>query len=182
MVDDPDGDVLTVSGSSSNLEIVPNENIVFGGSRSNRTVTVTPAEDSYGTAIITVMVSDGDDTVSSIFELAVIQLTGRICFRSTRNGNTDIYVMNADGTGQTQVTDDEFYNGNQTWSPDGQRIVYASVRDGNGQIFIMNADGTNVTRITENEYSDNDSELSPDGTRIVSDLPLGNCPEFDVIN
>ncbi|MBI4628441.1 MAG: tandem-95 repeat protein [Candidatus Rokubacteria bacterium] len=50
---------LTVSGSSSNTTLVPNANIVFGGSGANRTVTVTPAPNQNGTATITVTVSDG---------------------------------------------------------------------------------------------------------------------------
>ena len=52
---------LTVSGSSSNPTLVPNANIVFGGSGANRTVTVTPAANQNGTATITVTVSDGQD-------------------------------------------------------------------------------------------------------------------------
>ena len=50
---------LTVSGTSSNTTLVPNANIVFGGSGANRTVTVTPAANQNGTATITVTVSDG---------------------------------------------------------------------------------------------------------------------------
>ena len=53
---------LTVSGSSSNPTLVPNANIVFGGSGANRTVTVTPAANQTGTATITVTVSDGSLT------------------------------------------------------------------------------------------------------------------------
>src|SRR5256714_13578849 len=53
---------LTVSGSSGNTTLVPNANIVFGGSGANRTVTVTPATDQTGTAAITVTVSDGSLT------------------------------------------------------------------------------------------------------------------------
>lgn len=51
---------LTLSGSSSNTALVPNGNIVFGGSGANRTVTVTPAADQSGTATITLTVTDGN--------------------------------------------------------------------------------------------------------------------------
>ena len=51
---------LTVTGSSSNTALVPNANIVFGGSGANRTVTVTPAANQFGTATITVTVTDAD--------------------------------------------------------------------------------------------------------------------------
>jgi hypothetical protein len=62
---------LTVSGSSSNPTLVPNANIVFGGSGANRTVTVTPAAGQTGTATITVTVSDGALTASDPFVLTV---------------------------------------------------------------------------------------------------------------
>jgi hypothetical protein len=62
---------LTLSGSSSNTTLVPNANIVFGGSGANRTVTVTPASSQSGTATITVTVSDGSLTGSDTFLLTV---------------------------------------------------------------------------------------------------------------
>src|SRR2546428_398398 len=62
---------LTVSGSSSNTTLVPNANIVFGGSGANRTVTVTPAANGNGTATITVTVSDGQLSTSTAFQLTV---------------------------------------------------------------------------------------------------------------
>ena len=62
---------LTLTGSSSNPALVPAGNIVFGGSGANRTVTVTPATGSTGTALITMTVSDGTDTASTSFTLTV---------------------------------------------------------------------------------------------------------------
>jgi formylglycine-generating enzyme required for sulfatase activity len=62
---------LTLSGSSSNTTLVPNANIVFGGSGANRTVTVTPASNQSGTATITVTVSDGSLSTSDTFVLTV---------------------------------------------------------------------------------------------------------------
>ena len=62
---------LTLSGSSSNTTLVPNANIVFGGSGANRTVTVTPASRQTGTETITVTVSDGSLSASDVFLLTV---------------------------------------------------------------------------------------------------------------
>jgi hypothetical protein len=62
---------LTVSASSGNTTLVPNANIVFGGSGANRTVTVTPAANQNGTATITVTVSDGSLSASDSFTLTV---------------------------------------------------------------------------------------------------------------
>lgn len=62
---------LTVSGSSSNTSLVPNPNVVFGGSGANRTVTVTPAANRNGTATITYSVNDGSTITSKTFLLTV---------------------------------------------------------------------------------------------------------------
>src|SRR5204863_3779350 len=56
---------LTVSGSSSDTTLVPNANIVFGGSGANRTVTITPAANQFGTTTITLTVTDADSGTSS---------------------------------------------------------------------------------------------------------------------
>jgi hypothetical protein len=62
---------LTLSGISSNLTLVPNANIVFGGSGASRTVRVTPAANQFGTASISVTVSDGSLSASRTFQLTV---------------------------------------------------------------------------------------------------------------
>ena len=62
---------LQLSATSSNLALVPVNNILFGGSGSNRTVTVTPASGLNGTSLITINVNDGPNTVSDSFLLTV---------------------------------------------------------------------------------------------------------------
>jgi hypothetical protein len=62
---------LTVSGTSANTALVPNGNIAFGGSGTNRTLTVTPAANQTGTATITVGVSDGTASAARTFVLTV---------------------------------------------------------------------------------------------------------------
>lgn len=70
-VGDIDTTTLTVSGSSSNTALIPNANIVFGGSGTNRTVTITPAANQSGTSTISVTVSDGALTATDTFVLTV---------------------------------------------------------------------------------------------------------------
>jgi len=65
---------------------------------------------------------------------------GQIAFMSSRDGNDEIYIMNADGSGQTRLTDNPAYDAAPVWSPDGQRIAFYSTRDGNSEIYVMNAD------------------------------------------
>ena len=81
----------------------------------------------------------------------------RILFTSTRDGNFEIYSMNADGTGQTRLTNNLGVDGEAAWSPDRSKIVFSSSRDGDFEIYTMNANGTGVTRLTNN----NKSDLSP---------------------
>ncbi len=66
---------VTVSGTSSNLVLVPNANIVFGGSGTDRTVTISPAPHRIGTAVITITVSDGLFSVATSFVLTVQRKT-----------------------------------------------------------------------------------------------------------
>ena len=63
---------LTMSGTSSNTALVPNGNLVFGGSGASRTLTITPAANANGTTTITVTVTDeGGLTDTDTFELTV---------------------------------------------------------------------------------------------------------------
>jgi Tol biopolymer transport system component len=92
----------------------------------------------------------------------------KIVFGSARNnGNHDVFVMDADGSNQTQLTTSLAYDDQPKWSPDGSKIVFMSGRDGNLEIYSMNANGTGQTRLTTNAVSDGFPSWSPDGTRIA---------------
>ncbi|MBM3934312.1 MAG: hypothetical protein FJ319_08435 [SAR202 cluster bacterium] len=91
----------------------------------------------------------------------------RIAFASKRDGNWEIYVMNADGTDQRNLTSNPAFDSYPSWSPDGKRIAFYSERDGNREIYTMNSDGTGQTRITSNGYQDYSPEWSPNGRCIA---------------
>ena len=91
---------------------------------------------------------------------------GQIAFVSERDGNSEIYVMNADGSNQTRLTHNRAYDADPTWSPDGRRIAFVSNRDGNSEIYVMDADGSNQIRLTYTTGSDSPA-WSPDGHRIA---------------
>ena len=95
------------------------------------------------------------------------EAAGRIAFVSDRDGNWDVYVMNADGSDVTRLTDAAAWDQWPSWSPDGMRIAFHSDRDESWDIYAMNADGSDVTRLTDDTASDLGPSWSPDGRRIA---------------
>jgi hypothetical protein len=91
----------------------------------------------------------------------------KIAFMSERDGNAEIYVMDADGSGETRLTNDPGFDADPTFSPDG-RIAFNSTRDGgNPEIYVMNGDGTGQTRLTFDPATDRQADWSPDGKYIA---------------
>ena len=78
----------------------------------------------------------------------------------------DIFKVNVDGTGLTQLTKTPGYDAEATVAKDG-RIVFTSVRDGDMEIYSMNGDGSDVRRLTNLPGPDGGPFFSADGSKIV---------------
>jgi Tol biopolymer transport system component len=96
----------------------------------------------------------------------------QIVYVSSRSDsrNYDVYVMKADGSNPTNLTNQGGLNVSPDWSPDGQRITFVSDRDGKSDIYVMNADGSHVTRLTTSSGDKTFSTSpvwSPDGRQIA---------------
>ncbi len=89
----------------------------------------------------------------------------------------DIFVMNADGSGKTRLTQNGAVNWAPSWHPDGKRIVFSSNMDDwredskrfghNFELYLISADGTGLTRLTYNDNFDSFPMFSPDGRKLV---------------
>lgn len=114
--------------------------------------------------------------------------TGRLAFKSYRDGHDAIYLINADGSGLTKSTDDMAAILSFGWSPDGTRIVFSACLDGdvectgNFEIFVINVDGSQLTNLTNNPAEDMNPAWSPDNRQIVFNSNRSGNHEIYVMN
>jgi Tol biopolymer transport system component len=111
----------------------------------------------------------------------------RLAFSSSpgidKEGNLDIWVMNADGSGPVQLTDHLADDRRAVWSPDGTHLAFTSERDGNKEIYLMGADGAGLLNLTNHPGHDSQPAWSPDGTRIAfTSTRQGNGTDLWVMN
>jgi uncharacterized membrane protein len=78
----------------------------------------------------------------------------RIAFTSNQDGNNEIYLLNADGSGLQRLTNDPANDQFPSWSPDGQWIAFTSDRDGNQEIYKIRVDGSELLNLSNNPAND----------------------------
>ncbi|MCA1566649.1 MAG: DUF11 domain-containing protein [Acidobacteria bacterium] len=108
----------------------------------------------------------------------------KVAFISYRNGNREIFVMNADGTGQTPlINDSPGSDYAPRWSPNGQKIAFYRINsDSYGAgIYIVNADGTGLIHFGGDAEFNTEPDWSPDGTRLAF-RSQRNGGSLDLIN
>jgi Tol biopolymer transport system component len=100
----------------------------------------------------------------------------RIAFQGQHNGNSDIYVMDADGSNLRRLTKSPADDMTPSWAPDGSQILFTNAGgeplDNNGysstsEIYTVPATGGTPTRLTDNRVDDSEASYSPDGTQIA---------------
>ena len=108
--------------------------------------------------------------------MVVVGAQAQIAFVSDRDRNDEIYVMDADGKNQRNLTNHPDTDYAPSWSPDGTRIAFMSNRDGNVpkggvlttfEIYVIDTDGRNPRNLTNDPNSDASPAWSPDGKRIA---------------
>ncbi len=115
-------------------------------------------------------------SVSPLF--AEAPTTPKILFTSVRDRNYEVYVMNADGSHQVNLTQNSADDFQAVWSPTGEQILFVSDRnDGIYDLYLMNPDGSNIRRVFKRKRAIERSHptWSPDGKQIAYSGIDWNC-------
>lgn len=107
--------------------------------------------------------------LSSVIPVSVeARTTAKIAFASNRDGNSEIYIMNPDGSQQVNLTRHRADDYSPAWSPTGKQILFASERGGKTtDIYLMDADGSDVRRVFRKRVERRHPTWSPDGEKIA---------------
>jgi len=98
----------------------------------------------------------------------------RIAFTTNRDGQSEIYLMNADGSNPINLTNNPADDQQPAWSVDGQWIAFTSNREGNYEVYILQVNGTEVINLTNNPGND----TQPNWVRSTTFDPSGELIVF----
>jgi len=138
------------------------DELVTGRSERVSRLWVAPNGDATRARLIS---SEYGDNYSEVFGLCWAP-DGRLVYGSTASNNSDIWVMDADGGNQKQLTYDVRREIAPVVTGDGRHIVYASHGPGSSYIWRMDADGRNPRQLTQGKF-DSVPSLSPDGQWVI---------------
>lgn len=91
----------------------------------------------------------------------------RIAFTSTRDGQPEVYIMDADGSGVSRLTNSPGLDGDASFTADGQAVVFHSQRTGHRQIFVQPITSSDAVQLTQEPADNSQPSMSPDGEMIA---------------
>jgi Tol biopolymer transport system component len=105
---------------------------------------------------------------------AMAQATGRgkkgvMLMNRIGPSSSDLYIANADGTGERKFLQEAIFEYNASFAPDGTSVLFTSERNGSGQsdVFMARLDGTGIEPLVTHAAVDDAAVLSPDGARLA---------------
>ncbi|MCF6270014.1 MAG: S9 family peptidase [Melioribacteraceae bacterium] len=107
----------------------------------------------------------GSPTISNNGELVAFTVTTSNLKEA--KSNTDIYVMDVDGTNQKQLTNNDASDFNPMWKADDSGVFFSSTRTGSAQLFYIPIDGGEAEQITDFGLGVSSSKLSKDGKSLL---------------
>ncbi len=104
-------------------------------------------------------------------DTALVTYRALLAERLVRPNRMELWVMNADGSNQRQITHLGGANFGPSWTPDGKRLIFSSnytqPRSGNFDLYLIALDGTGLEQITTHGAFDGFPMFSPDGRTVV---------------
>jgi Tol biopolymer transport system component len=159
--------LTTLGGSATFPDFSPDAGrIAFTAATAQTADTDILAMNSDGSSVVALTSSAGDDRYPAYSPDGT-----KIVFLSARTGQPQVWLMNADGSNQTQLTFDPVMKDQvPDWSPDGSQIAFVTRLDPSvpgGDLWLMDADGGNQRNITGGPEPEYGASWSPDGTAIA---------------
>lgn len=142
------------------------------------------AGNEAGTFTITASsIDDPSITGTARVTIAGEPVANKIAFVSNRDGNNEIYLMDADGTNPQRLTNDLQSDTEPSLSPDGTRVAFTR-QVGAGfletDIFVVGVDGANLQRLTNSPQRESNPSWSPEGTKIAFTFNPGGSGTIEI--
>gem|GEM_PF-441485 len=112
---------------------------------------------------------------------ASLQANGLIAYVGGATDN-EVFVMNPDGSGQTNLTNNPAIDESPSWAPGGKQLAFTSDRDGDFEIFTLDVVEAVIMQLTNNSAADEEPAWSPDGSRIVFQSDRDGNDEIYLMN
>jgi hypothetical protein len=159
--------------SAGDVTLTPSVGSVTKTGTNSGTWSWSLASTPLGSQRVTITATDSQGASRSTnFTLTGTLPNGKIAFHSASN----IFTMNPDGSGRTNLTNGPPGGSFPAFSPDGSKIAFTSNRDGDSEIYVMNADGSGQTNITNNTTSDASSPPAPQAPSTPTPPSSGSPP------